>query len=391
MSRMRADMEEKSPTLENRIELRDTGDCIVPTKIEYRRRVLIAGAGWRSVGVDAILIGNIERVRSTFPSPIIVVLSSDVERIKLLHKEVQICKAHSLKMLLEFIRMNDLIIGGGTPLKTDQATFSCFVALLAKLLRKKVHFFAAGASPSKAWSPHVPPKRVNGLPGFLIKLVTNIADSMTVRDVFSKKVLEMTGTNRPLQIVPDPSLFVRPIEPKEARNILEKEGIFETHPMIAVSLKRSVNNEVDQKVKRVMSQVIDWLIENNVKVIFLPFCFERGSVEDDDSKFAEALQKLTKNKFIVLKRYCTPSEMKGIIALMDLLIGMRYHSMLFAWSVGIPFIGMIYDVKNEAFLKSIRQDGFYIDQLSFHSLRNAIGLEISKRAKQLCATCSNDL
>jgi polysaccharide pyruvyl transferase WcaK-like protein len=57
----------------------------------------------------------------------------------------------------------------------------------------------------------------------------------------------------------------------------------------------------------------------------------------------------------VVYRACTPDEMMNLIAHCDLLIGMRLHSLIFAAIDGLPMLGLSYDPKVEAFMKSIGQ------------------------------------
>jgi len=47
--------------------------------------------------------------------------------------------------------------------------------------------------------------------------------------------------------------------------------------------------------------------------------------------------------------------MLGIIGKTQMLIGMRLHALIFAASLGIPVVGMVYEPKVEGFMQYINQ------------------------------------
>ncbi|OGB87437.1 hypothetical protein A3J44_00135 [candidate division WOR-1 bacterium RIFCSPHIGHO2_02_FULL_45_12] len=72
-------------------------------------------------------------------------------------------------------------------------------------------------------------------------------------------------------------------------------------------------------------------------------------------------------KSSVVFRICQPNEMLAIIANLDLLIGMRLHSLIFAAQNAVPMLGLSYDPKVAAFMKSI--DQLVIDAGQIHNSR----------------------
>ena len=72
-------------------------------------------------------------------------------------------------------------------------------------------------------------------------------------------------------------------------------------------------------------------------------------------------------KSSVVFRICQPGEMLAIIANLDLLIGMRLHSLIFAAQNAVPMLGLSYDPKVAAFMKSIDQP--VIDAGQIHNSR----------------------
>lgn len=56
-----------------------------------------------------------------------------------------------------------------------------------------------------------------------------------------------------------------------------------------------------------------------------------------------------------------PREIMGIIGRMDLIIGMRFHSLIFAAATTVPMVGIVFLHKADCFLKAICQRKFASD------------------------------
>ncbi|MFP4497645.1 MAG: polysaccharide pyruvyl transferase family protein, partial [Vulcanimicrobiota bacterium] len=89
-----------------------------------------------------------------------------------------------------------------------------------------------------------------------------------------------------------------------------------------------------------MAELLDsYIEENNAEVFIFPF------QETQDKKVCEALK--NKMKFgarIIERKYSLP-QMMGLMGEMDLIVGMRLHSLIFALNLGIPVLGLSYDPK----------------------------------------------
>jgi len=75
----------------------------------------------------------------------------------------------------------------------------------------------------------------------------------------------------------------------------------------------------------------------------------------EDLAIIQNITSKMKNKSFVITNKPTVSEMLGIIGKTQMLIGMRLHALIFAASLGIPVVGMVYEPKVEGFMQYINQ------------------------------------
>jgi polysaccharide pyruvyl transferase WcaK-like protein len=78
-----------------------------------------------------------------------------------------------------------------------------------------------------------------------------------------------------------------------------------------------------------------------------------------------ALMKSSDETCSLIER-CTPQEMMTLLGEMDLVIGMRLHSLILAATMNIPVICINYDPKIMGFVSSINQDKYAINIDDLH-------------------------
>ena len=84
--------------------------------------------------------------------------------------------------------------------------------------------------------------------------------------------------------------------------------------------------------------------------VFLPIEFPR------DVEAAERVSRLMKTPNLVCQERYSGEELVGILSSMQLVVGMRLHSLIFATVGTAPVIGISYDVKVESFIRDIGSD-----------------------------------
>jgi polysaccharide pyruvyl transferase WcaK-like protein len=68
-----------------------------------------------------------------------------------------------------------------------------------------------------------------------------------------------------------------------------------------------------------------------------------------------------KDRAKIIRGMYSPQEILGVVGQMDMMIGMRLHSLIFAARMNVPVVGLSYDTKTSEFLRMIGQDRWSCD------------------------------
>lgn len=303
------------------------------------KKIVLSGYyGFGNFGDEAILSAITRGLNANIPNLEISVLSNS--------KSVYLSKEFNIKCIprmspfaiIKAMLSADLIISGGGGLIQDSSgvgTIAYYLGIvkLAKLLGKKVMFYAQGLGP------------VNTDKGK--KLTASIADKVdliTVRDEDSKQLFRSLGVKRPpILVTADPVISLEGVSPEP---VFSNEALGEKSGFDFAISVRSWNSSFDFLSEIAMAG--DRICEDlNARVILIPF------QKSQDLSVCEKLASLMKNKPAIIKGDYTPEEMIGFIGKMDFILAMRLHALIFASSSLVPMAGIVYDPKVEAFSKSI--------------------------------------
>ncbi|NLA87552.1 MAG: hypothetical protein GX847_09815, partial [Clostridiales bacterium] len=72
-----------------------------------------------------------------------------------------------------------------------------------------------------------------------------------------------------------------------------------------------------------------------------------------DISISHAVHRLMKNKAYVLDARYKAEQIMGIIGFSDFVLAMRLHTLIFSARMRVPFIGMVYDPKVDAYIKAL--------------------------------------
>jgi polysaccharide pyruvyl transferase WcaK-like protein len=327
-------------------------------------KIIVYGAyGSGNIGDEATLDVLLEHFTKVAPESRIVVFSADPKETEIIHSVKS-----SRPSLLAIIKADTLII------EDLDTVFKFFAGFLGRVLGKKVIYYAVGAP------------KLTLLMKMMIPLALNV-NEICVRDVYSKKMFERYGLRRGIRVVPDPALQLKPIEKSQAKQILETQGVDVDQFLVGLSLRYSRTEELDNQVKQVMASIVNWLVkERNAEIVFIPMCKHRRAKLDKDELFGEELRRLINapDRFTILRGVGAPREIKGIFSVMNICIGMRLHSAVFAYSVGVSYIGLVtgwvgYDEKILSFMKSFcKQNPFLLSSIDLNSLEQKV-IELTGR------------
>lgn len=290
-----------------------------------KRILIIGGYGAHNIGDEAILMG----ILSQLPKNMYVkVVSLSPEETALSYGVDAISPLAVSKALFW---ADVLIIGGGGLFSRHMGFYQRFIplyGLLASSKGIKVALVGIGVYPST-------PRWVLQT----LKWLANRSVVVTVRDKFSLKTLQNLGVKAFL--TRDFSEFVRSDPSEIGRKILNSLGVKENKPVIGLSLT-AIEKTLRKKILQEFPKVIEDLPE--FQFIFIPMSQHAKNIHHNDVILAKELKKLT-SRLLVLEDYLSPSAILALYSQLDAVVGMRYHSILFAIKMGVPLIPISYAEK----------------------------------------------
>ena len=263
----------------------------------------------------------------------------------------------------------DLFILGGGGLLHDYrgALYSWLMeVVLAKALGTQVALYALGAGPIR---------RKSGI--LLTQAILSRTDLITVRDQDSKELLQRIGIRSPdIEVTADPSVLLSPATVVNIHSVPAK--VFhrsEDIPLVGISLRpwfpytvkdQKLAHEKESHFKMTLAQTADALIDRlGARIVFIPMHFGDRARDASICEGVLALMKSSDKAYLLSER-CTPRQMMTLLGEIDIVIGMRLHSLILAATMNVPVIGIIYDPKIIGFMSSINQDEYAIDIEDLH-------------------------
>ncbi|WP_276661452.1 polysaccharide pyruvyl transferase CsaB [Syntrophomonas wolfei] len=301
-------------------------------------RIALSGYyGFDNAGDEALLSAITSTIKKLEPAADFVVFSGHPRKTSSLHGIRAVYYLHPGQILRELFRADLLISGGGSIFQdiTSARSLPYYISVvaLAKFLGKPVIFYAQGVGPIN-----------RSLSKFLMRLVGNRVDLITLRDHDSAVYLERLGVSRPPMIITSDPVFSLQPEPgvrEEMDKLLQEMGL-RGQVLVGVAVRQWLALEGYQES---LARVLDELAERGCRILFIPMAYP------EDIPAARKVMNLMKNDAWLLERPLGAREHLALIAHLDIMIGMRLHALIFAASQGVPFAGISYDPKVDAFLK----------------------------------------
>ncbi len=174
-------------------------------------------------------------------------------------------------------------------------------------------------------------------------------DLLTVRDEYSRDLLEELGVKKEIEIVPDPVFLLSPPAQGNGRALLEREGISGPGPRILIA-PRTNPGEKDINPRPWVELCNRLQYELGAGIVIWPM--HAG----EDMKLSKAISKSLKGVAVLEGNYSLPRFLE-ILKDTDLLIGVRFHSLLLGAVSGCPLIGISYDPKVRSLLNQLGLPG----------------------------------
>lgn len=330
-------------------------------------KVCITGAWYSSknVGDQAILITITDQIKKFAPNAKFTIFSSNPKFVTQEHGFESLSPRHQpLKSFLSLAKADLLIIGGGTPFYDDlihMLHFS-FMVFVAKVFKTRTMVYAASTR-----------ELTTGFGKFLTKYILNNVDLASIREPDTVLRLQSLGVKRKVHLTPDPAITLTPVKPQALDKILAREGLatlkkpivgiclrdFSTSGQFHVHHYKQFDEKIVKNFKGVIAEVADYLTTVG-EVLFIPMNTEPP---DDDRMIAQDIIGMMKNPSAVktVDHQYRPRELIGLLSKLDMVIGVRLHSLVLASAINTPVVGIGYGHKTKGFMKCIGQEKFYSD------------------------------
>lgn len=345
--------------------------------------LLIGNYGNSNIGDEILLkrvVGETMMNRTRVSTMKFFIPSRNLEFTRIYHQD--------LAGLLSPIRINDfsglarafmkseaIIIGGGGIWSKYTGPFAHLipiVALIGKVAGKKVHFKAIGVySTAKAYDR------------FLVNLAVVFADSCTVRDGESHSLL-WKSNKRKAKVVDDlaiPHLREMKNTTESGRpSIAEYERIMAKKVqskkiIVGLSFKPVRNPQTTSNIVREVSDAINHLnskYPNMLHFVFFPFAKTNSILESDLDLASNITSRLSTDADITIVEHTDPvAWFLAIKDLVDIFIGMRHHSIIFACEAMKPVLCIPYENKTTEFLKNEHENSENISILGLNALESS--------------------
>ena len=348
----------------------------------------------------AIIRNTCLKLKQQIPNARLHILSDDPDYVA---REYDV-EAHPIallrrpRQLAALLRRMDLVIlGGGTVFQDNYFAgvipINLSVPLLAKALGARIVCNAIGVGSDQ---------EISRLGRALCRLAVPRFDAISVRDVESKRMLEQWTNGSPtVHVTNDIAVDLPEVNFDRIAPILLEEGVDLTaHDVIAIAARKvfhhdkswlyfmpssvrhrlGLQSRAKQRrldgFKTTLASLCDYIIERyGLKILFVPFYSSGGTVDSRNQQTPTRLFSSGDNVFgrqvadriahrehvHILDRVYAPEEMLAIISRCKGLIGVPYHSVVFASSQAVPVIGINYVSKVERYMRILDLADFTVE------------------------------
>ena len=294
------------------------------------KKIVISGYyGFNNLGDEAVLAGITSLLKNKEEELKITVLSASPQKTAELY-DVEAVSRTSLIQILAALAEADLFIsGGGSLLQDVTGSFSVpyylGLAWLAKLQGTKTVYYAQGAGPlNQGWSRK------------LTALSLNRFELLGVRDQGSKELLQAAGVKKEIELTVDPVFAL--YDPLNNRRQKIKGKI-----EVGISVRPW---SVDY-LNELAAGLNQFAQGKNIKYILFPM--HQGS----DDQISLELKEILEPEAEICKLPQKPQAALKAFSQLDLFVGVRLHSLIFALLNQLPLLALSYDPKIEGLMSEL--------------------------------------
>jgi colanic acid/amylovoran biosynthesis protein len=285
----------------------------------------------------------------------------------------------SLRTLLRTYAVADVVVAaGGGYLYTRSAIHGNAVLLIntlgfvyAVLLGKPVALYAQSVGPFAArWQ------------AWFVRRVLWRVSLVEVREEVSHRLVESWGLPTALRQAADAAFLLDARMPVDTLIDSGPDGVL----IVGMTVRRWFRDRRRQQAyERTLARFVDWLVaRRGATVVFLPqVTYTEGS--DDDRTIARRVAAATTHPDHVrpIEAELSAGEVKWLCGRMDVFVGTRMHSNIFALSSGVPAVAIAYQPKTVGIMAGLGMDEWVlpIDDLGLCQLQRIFDAAFARRAE----------
>lgn len=204
----------------------------------------------------------------------------------------------------------------------------------------------------------------------LARWILNRARVVMVREPISLEEVRRVGISNPrCYLVPDLAFAFQSAPREEAMEHLRALGVDveRERPLLGVTVinwgARVRNDEVQSRYEESLGTVTRYYLDNfGGKVLYFSHVRSRATINDDRIPTRRIVERLGETQRVVLvEEAFSPELLKAMYGLMDIFIGTRMHSNIFALSQGVPVIAIAYFHKTKGIMQMLGLEEWVID------------------------------
>lgn len=294
------------------------------------KKIVISGYyGFNNLGDEAVLDGITSLLKNKNEDLKITVLAANPQKTAELYNLNTVSRTSLIQILAALAEADLFISGGGSLLQDVTGSFSVpyylGLAWLAKIQGTKTVYYAQGVGPlNKWWSQK------------LTALTLNRFELLGVRDQGSKDLLEAIGVKKKIELTVDPVFALydplnnnrQQIKGKIEVGISVRPWSVDYIPELAAALNQFAWNK-------------------NIKFILFPMH------QASDDEISRELKEKLEAEAEICDLPAVPSEALKTFSQLDLFVGVRLHSLIFALLNQVPLLALSYDPKIEGLLAEL--------------------------------------
>ena len=330
--------------------------------------IIISGYhGFSNSGDEALLFAILSTLRKKKPDISVTVLSKIPEETARVYGVKSINRYNFFAVRKEMKQAKMLLFGGGSLLQdvTSSKSLRYYLAIirLAQKCGIKTMLYANGIGPIiKRGNRHLAAK------------ILNKADIITLRDDKSDIELKNLGVTKPfIEITADPAFTLDTDLTLSGDYYKKMAGVPEGTKLCIVSVREWKNSSAE--FSEIMASVCDYMADKyGIYPLFVPMQYPH------DTGISEKIMRNMKNRGYIINRELTVPEMFSVLSEAELVIGMRLHSLIYATTLEIPAMALVYDPKVSAFMESIGQsDCINVESLTEEKVKAVLDSVLPER------------